>query len=154
MYFLLGGGSQCGTLFFFNDFDVFFFKPGSIGWNWDVLGKQIPSLPGPVEWRRDKSHPSLFSLNFVWFGTRTTQRSWNYGLIHVSWRSLCRPFFWKFRNDVRVTFWKVEYIIGWNYPHPVTVTTRIITFLVGNPYKPSFATVTGWGVDPKYITGL
>ena len=35
-------------------------------------------------------------------------------------------------------------------PHPVTVTTRIITFLVGNPYKPSFATVTGWGVDPTY----
>ena len=33
-------------------------------------------------------------------------------------------------------------------PHPVTVTTRIIAFLVGNPYKPSFATVTGWGVDP------
>ena len=33
-------------------------------------------------------------------------------------------------------------------PHPVTVTTRIITFLVGNPYKPSFATATGWGVDP------
>ena len=30
----------------------------------------------------------------------------------------------------------------------VTVTTRIIPFLVGNPYKPSFATVTGWGVDP------
>ena len=35
-------------------------------------------------------------------------------------------------------------------PHPVTVTTRIITFLVGNPYKPSFATVTGRGVDLKY----
>ena len=35
-------------------------------------------------------------------------------------------------------------------PHPVTVTTRIITFLVGNPYKPSFATVTGWGGDPTY----
>ena len=32
-------------------------------------------------------------------------------------------------------------------PHPVTVTSRIITFLVGNPYKPPFATVTGWGVD-------
>ena len=42
-------------------------------------------------------------------------------------------------------------------PHPLTVTTRIITFLVGNPYKPSFATVTGWGVDPrdtKYQTTL
>ena len=38
-------------------------------------------------------------------------------------------------------------------PHPVTVTTRIITFLVGNPYKPSFATVTGWGVDPRYLLG-
>ena len=34
-------------------------------------------------------------------------------------------------------------------PHPVTVTTRIITFLVGNPYKPSFATVTGWGGRSK-----
>ena len=39
-------------------------------------------------------------------------------------------------------------------PHPVTVTTRIITFLVGNPYKPSFATVTGWGVDPMYYLGV
>ena len=37
-------------------------------------------------------------------------------------------------------------------PLPVTVTTRIITFLVGNPYKPSFATVTGWGVDPSKIS--
>ncbi len=41
-------------------------------------------------------------------------------------------------------------------PHPVTVTTRIITFLAGNPYKPSFATVTGWGVDPTWAhrTGI
>ncbi len=30
-------------------------------------------------------------------------------------------------------------------PHPVTVTTRIVTFLVRNPYKPLFATFTGWG---------
>ena len=30
------------------------------------------------------------------------------------------------------------------------VTTRIITFLVGNPYKPSFATITGKGDNPKY----
>ena len=36
-------------------------------------------------------------------------------------------------------------------PHPVTVTTRIITFLIGNPYKPSFETVTGWGVDLRYM---
>ena len=36
-------------------------------------------------------------------------------------------------------------------PLPVTVTTRIITFLVGDPYKPSFATVTGRGDNPKYM---
>ena len=53
----------------------------------------------------------------------------------VSWRS----FFLLKINQVKLR----------STPHPVTVTTRIITFLVGNPYKPSFATVTGWGVDPK-----
>ena len=31
----------------------------------------------------------------------------------------------------------------------VTVTTRIITFLAGDSYKPSFATVTGRGPHPK-----
>ena len=35
-------------------------------------------------------------------------------------------------------------------PLPVRVTTRIITFLVGDPYKPSFATVTGRGDNPMY----
>ncbi len=30
-------------------------------------------------------------------------------------------------------------------PHPVRVTTRIITFLVGNPYKPSFPLLLGGG---------
>ena len=39
-------------------------------------------------------------------------------------------------------------------PLPVTVTTRIITFLVGNPYKPSFATVTGRGPHPRYVSFL
>ena len=35
-------------------------------------------------------------------------------------------------------------------PLPVAVTARIITFLVGNPYKPLFATVTGKGPHPSY----
>ena len=39
----------------------------------------------------------------------------------------------------------------WYTPRAVTVTTRIITFLVGNPYKLLFATVTGRGVVPRYI---
>ena len=37
-------------------------------------------------------------------------------------------------------------------PHP-TITTRIIAFLVANSDKPSIATVTGWGVDPKHTSG-
>ena len=36
-------------------------------------------------------------------------------------------------------------------PFPVTVTTRIIQFLVGNPYRPLFATVAGKGPHPIYI---
>ena len=35
-------------------------------------------------------------------------------------------------------------------PQPVTVTTRILPFLVGNPCKPSFVTVAGWVVDLRY----
>ena len=35
-------------------------------------------------------------------------------------------------------------------PLTVTVTTRIITFLVGDPYKPSFTTVTVRGPHPTY----
>ena len=36
-------------------------------------------------------------------------------------------------------------------PLTVTVTTRIITFLVGDPYKPSFPTVTVRGPHPRYM---
>ena len=40
--------------------------------------------------------------------------------------------------------------ITWVVPPPrMPVTTRIITFLVGDPYKPSFATVTGRGDNPR-----
>ena len=38
--------------------------------------------------------------------------------------------------------------IYWNYPaHSNSHLFRIIPFLVGNLYKPSFVTVSGWGVD-------
>ena len=37
-------------------------------------------------------------------------------------------------------------------PLTVTVTTRIITFLAGDSYKPSFATVTGRGPYPMYTS--
>ncbi len=51
---------------------------------------------------------------------------WNWGM-HIQWPS-----------HLYIVYFR-------STPHPATVTTRIITFLVGNLYKPSFATVTGWG---------
>ena len=39
-------------------------------------------------------------------------------------------------------------------PLTVTVTTMIMTFLVGNPYKPSFTTVTVRGPHPSYYQNL
>ncbi len=47
-----------------------------------------------------------------------------------------------------VCFWM--FIISWIVTIPVTVTTRIHIFLVGDPYKPSFATVTGRGDNPSH----
>ena len=50
------------------------------------------------------------------------------------------------KTDVFFLRWgRVKSLIVWRVyvgttPHPVTVTTRIIPFLVGNPYKPSFVT--------------
>ena len=35
-------------------------------------------------------------------------------------------------------------------PIPVTVSTRIVIFLVTDPYKPSFATITWRGDNPIY----
>jgi len=36
-------------------------------------------------------------------------------------------------------------------PFPVTVTTKIITFSVGEACKPLFTTVTGKGPNPTYV---
>ncbi len=40
-------------------------------------------------------------------------------------------------------------IIFWVVPFPGIVTTKIISCLVGDSYKPSFATITGKGGQPK-----
>ena len=48
----------------------------------------------------------------------------------------------------------MELLIGIDYglsPCPVTATTRIIIFSVGDSYKPSFATVTGRGCPTQGI---
>ena len=42
--------------------------------------------------------------------------------------------------------------MSWVVPLPrMPVTTRIVMFLVGDPYKPSFATVTGRGDNPRHV---
>ena len=43
--------------------------------------------------------------------------------------------------------------IFWIYPQPrIPITTRIITFLLGDPSKPLLLTVAGCGVDPIYTS--
>ena len=39
-------------------------------------------------------------------------------------------------------------------PFPVIVTTRFFLCLVGDSYKPSFATITGKGDNPKYAQNI
>ena len=46
-------------------------------------------------------------------------------------------------------FFVCSYMLGCpGSPFPVIVTTRIISCLVGDSYKPSFATITGKGGNP------
>ena len=44
--------------------------------------------------------------------------------------------------------------ISWDTPHQVTVTvtTRILTFRIGDPYEPSLATLAGWGFASQGIS--
>ena len=49
------------------------------------------------------------------------------------------------------TTWKTLTVYLGLSPCPVTATTRIIRFLVGDPYKPSFPTVPWKGDNPTYI---
>ncbi len=51
------------------------------------------------------------------------------------------------RKKIAADFlWSVNWV--WP-PHRIPVTTKIITCLIGNPYKPSFTTVTVRGPHPK-----
>ena len=65
---------------------------------------------------------------------------------------------WRHFWYLYVRFPSGEYIkdrgIRWVWPLPATVSTRIITFLVGDSYKPLFTTVTGMGPHPRYTCYL
>ena len=82
---------------------------------------------------------SLSNLNMIAFLPKSTQQQ--------------KSYFFNFESssDEKVTNYNS---ILWircfgTIPFPVTVTTRVITFVLGNPYKPSLATVTGVGEDPS-----
>ncbi len=70
-----------------------------------------------------------------------------------------RCFVWFFCWRKNISKWSCKKSQVYMYysgttPHAVRVPTRIIPFLVGTFYKPSFVTVTGWEVDRMYITYL
>ena len=61
---------------------------------------------------------------------------------------------WRFRYKCDVILVGGRYILELP-PHPVTVTTRIIpSFSRESQPKASFVTVTGWGVDQRYIQDI
>ena len=72
-------------------------------------------------------------------------------------RGLCLvcQFFWENAVLLLIENYQINLVSSTGYigstHHSATVTTRITTFFVGNPYNPSFPTVTGWCVDLKDI---
>ena len=76
---------------------------------------------------------SIFFAGGIWIFLHYHEKNWASGCAE-GWREKAEP-----------------HVISFGYgPFPVTVTTRIIPFLVGNPNKPFFATVTGKGPRPTY----
>ncbi len=56
-----------------------------------------------------------------------------------------------YQNWISRLCWEDGYVLD-VVPFPVTVTTtKIITFSVGDPYKPFCTTVTGRGPHPRYV---
>ena len=60
-------------------------------------------------------------------------------------------FFLALKLEVELWAENIPYMLDL-LPRSVTLTTRIITFLVGNPYRLLFATgIRGRGLDPTYM---
>ena len=51
------------------------------------------------------------------------------------------------QNHEQLWFCSLPKYITWIYPPPSNSHHQDYSFLVGNPYKPSFVTISGWGVD-------
>ena len=86
------------------------------------------------------------------YGSKRTKKNWrgvplNYPPIHIKEKTSKRLRAPKTPPKNGVGLWHRMLnetpslkLIWWVVPLPVTVTTRIIRFFVGDPYKPSFAT--------------
>ena len=73
------------------------------------------------------------------------------GRFIIDWRLVFIHAMWSKALELMVkTFFAFEVrTYSGTTPHTVTVTARCIPFLVGNPHKPSFVTVTRWRGRPK-----
>ena len=110
-----------------------------------------------------KSHQCMYSfsigfggVNHFWETSHKFPDAIHSGLPHVG-KGQCPPSFervgegsvWRKGGNFLESFgaFTNSIYLGLS-PCPVTVTTRIVE---GDPYKPSFATVTGRGDNPKYL---
>ena len=139
-------------------------------WGKETSSSKVPFkgdrlVPGSVStWKK---------LSHLFFAPKVKRRTWEFLLwnrrfpletiilrFHVKlggvYRGQCGlifcMIFWRMIGMVGREYYNAvfeEYCIPWLWPLP-RVTTRIIIFLVGNPYKPLFATVTGKGPHPMY----
>ena len=101
-------------------------------------------------WGRKKSHNScdakIFPNGKALITGNARSNCYHYCGAPKSLRQVHDRYYWD-KNTSKIS---CEQVVGLS-PCPVTVTTRISTFLVGDPYKPSFATVTGRGDNPNNL---
>ena len=82
-----------------------------------------------------------------WAGLKTTIQK---RYLEKPIRSLAKQLKWCEKTQRNITWaWHTTLYFGFS-PFPVVVTTRIVSCLVGDSYKPSFARITGKGDNPNY----
>lgn len=94
-------------------------------------------------------HVSDRTLNEnVWSDFNTSNIENHISVLRIWMHTL--HFYWAKTTLLKIGENDCNCLISWIYPPP-TVTCSMITFLVGNTYKPLYATIAGWGVDASDI---